>query len=371
MKVLLLGNYLPDRQESMQRFSNVMEQELSQAGHVVRLVRPTEKLGKFSWPKHFVKWIGYVDKFLLFPLTLRSAVAWADVVHICDHSNSMYVKYVSEKPHLITCHDLLAVRSARGEFPENPVGIAGRLLQSWISRGLKLAQFIVCDSYATLNDCRHVLDIPSDQMSVVYLGLNYPYTPMPIDEAKVKLNQLNIANGQRYLVNVGNNSWYKNRLSVLKIFAHLVNNHKRDLNIIFAGRKLTPEMNAFIVDAGIENRVRQLGMISNEDLRALYSCAEGLIFPSLEEGFGWPVLEAQASGCPVFASNRPPMTEIGGDAAVYIDPLLPEDAAEVINAHLDALQDMRSSGMLNAGKFSNVAMRDAYLGIYSRIAQNQ
>ena len=371
MKILLVGNYLPDRQESMLRFADVMEQELTKAGHEVRKICPTVRLGQFASPKKFEKWVGYVDKFILFPSELRKAAAWADVVHICDHSNSMYVKQVSSKPHLITCHDLLAVRSARGEISVNQVGFTGRLLQSWISHGLKAAKFIVCDSYATLDDCKRVLEIPDTRLNVVYLGLNYPYSAMPLVEANTRLSQFGITNEQRYLMNIGNNSWYKNRLSVLKIFAHLVNHHQRDLIRVFAGRLLTDEMNAFVVESGIENRVKQLGLVSNEDLCALYSRAEGLIFPSLEEGFGWPVLEAQACGCPVFTSNRAPMTEIGGDAAVYFDPLSPETAAEVIDSQFPNLQEMSDKGLANSAKFSNEAMRDAYLNKYSQLVNRQ
>jgi len=368
MKILLVGNYVPDKQESMLRFADVMKQELAQEGHEVKVIHPAEKLGRFSWPKVFGKWIAYIDKFLLFPSELRRAAVWADVIHICDHSNSMYVKHILSKPHIITCHDLLAVRSARGEFPVNQVGFTGRLLQSWISRGLKSAQFIVCDSYATLNDCKRVLNKPEDQMSVVYLGLNYPYSPMPLDEANERLSSLGIANKQRYLMSIGNNSWYKNRALILKIFVQLVQCHQQDdLKLIFAGRKLTSEMNDFITEAGIENRVEQLGLISNEDLRALYSRADGLVFPSLEEGFGWPVLEAQASGCPVFASNRAPMTEVGGDAAEYFDCQDLEGAASLINDCLNDLQAMRARGFSNATKFSNTLMRDAYVKIYRQL----
>ncbi|MDQ6991674.1 MAG: glycosyltransferase family 1 protein [Mariprofundaceae bacterium] len=191
---------------------------------------------------------------------------------------------------------------------------------------------------------------------------------MPFDEANERLSSLGIANKQRYLMSIGDNSWYKNRVSVLKIFVQLVQCHQQDdLKLIFAGRKLTSEMNDFIVEVGIENRVEQLGLISNEDLRALYSRADALVFPSLEEGFGWPVLEAQASGCPVFASNRAPMTEVGGDAAEYFDPLSPEAAVEVIYNCLNDLQGMRKQGLQNVENFSNELMVNGYLEAYERV----
>src|SRR5258708_722987 len=110
MKILLIGNYIPDQQESMQRFANMLEVGLTQLGHEVRLIRPEPFFGKIRpSPEGFGKWLGYIDKFLLFPSRLRKAIAWADVVHICDHSDAFYTKYIQNKPHLVTCHDLLAV----------------------------------------------------------------------------------------------------------------------------------------------------------------------------------------------------------------------------------------------------------------------
>ena len=64
------------------------------------------------------KWLGYVDKFALFPPELRRAMAWADLVHVCDQGNAMYMRYLQNKPHLLTCHDVLAIRSALGDVPE-------------------------------------------------------------------------------------------------------------------------------------------------------------------------------------------------------------------------------------------------------------
>ena len=56
---------------------------------------------------------------LIFPGELRIAAKWADIIHVCDHSNAFYVKYISSRPHIVTCHDLLAISSALKEVPEN------------------------------------------------------------------------------------------------------------------------------------------------------------------------------------------------------------------------------------------------------------
>ena len=136
MKVLLVGNYAPDAQESMQRFCAMLEGELRALGHQVRVVRPRPRLNYRAAPAAGIaKWLGYADKFLLFPAMLRRAARRADIVHICDHSNAPYAKHCGKTPHLVTCHDVLAIASALGLVPQNPTGATGKLLQRFILRG--------------------------------------------------------------------------------------------------------------------------------------------------------------------------------------------------------------------------------------------
>jgi len=112
--------------------------------------------------------------------------------------------------------------------------------------------------------------------------------------------------------------------------------------------------------------------VNKETLRALYSAAELLLFPSWEEGFGWPVIEAQACGCRVVTTNRAPMTEIGGDAAFYIDPHDPAAAAATVRSVLEqGAPEKRmtiENGIANAGRFSEARMIEEYLEIYRRLA---
>ncbi|HEX6773614.1 MAG TPA: glycosyltransferase family 1 protein, partial [Acidobacteriaceae bacterium] len=91
MKILLVGNYAPDRQDSMQLYASMMEKGLRARGHEVRLLQPPAVLGnRVAESSPFFKWLGYTDKFLLFRRKLRRAAAKADIVHLCDHSNAMY-----------------------------------------------------------------------------------------------------------------------------------------------------------------------------------------------------------------------------------------------------------------------------------------
>src|SRR4029077_4468818 len=103
---------LPDQQQSMQRFSAMMLQGLTASGVEAELIAPKPLLGNFPLPgRFFSKWLGYIDKYVLFPFRLRRRLsARPEIVHICDHSNAVYASHGSPVPVLITCHDLLAVR---------------------------------------------------------------------------------------------------------------------------------------------------------------------------------------------------------------------------------------------------------------------
>ena len=91
MKILLASNYINDRQNSMLLFARMLEKGLSDLGHDIRLTRPEPFFGRIiSSYKCLGKWLGHVDKFIISPLKLKKEIIWADVVHICDHSNAHY-----------------------------------------------------------------------------------------------------------------------------------------------------------------------------------------------------------------------------------------------------------------------------------------
>jgi glycosyltransferase involved in cell wall biosynthesis len=369
MKVLLLANYANDGQESMQRFASLMARGLMLAGHEVQSVRPPAWIGQLHPSPHGVgKWLGYVDKFGVFPPLLRSAVKSADVVHICDHSNSFYTRYMSSVPHIVTCHDLLAIRSALGDIPQKQTGWTGRRLQRLIVKGLTGAQHIVCVSEATRRDLLRVIDIPESRVSRTYNSLNYPYSRMEADKAEFRIRQLGVDSSQPFFLHVGGNQWYKNRLGVLRIFAVLARRMAgRSPKFVMVGKPWTAEMRRFVFEQGMADSTLELIGLPEEDLRALYSTAAMMIFPSLQEGFGWPIIEAQACGCPVATSNRSPMNEIGGDAAIYIDPEIPESAAAAVLCALENSAGIRKSSLANAARFKVPAMIDSYLSLYERV----
>lgn len=367
LKVLLVANYEADRQQSMTRFARMLEGGLAASGANVRVVRPRQRLGRLTGTQGSVgKWSAYIDKLILFRPELRRHARWADVVHICDHSNAVYSPSIRGKPVIISCHDMLAIRSAFGEIPENPTRWSGRIYQRMILRGLRRSPYIVCVSEATKKDVTRLANRGEDGILVVNNALNYPYAPMPEAAAERYLRQIGgMLRRRNFLLHVGGNHWYKNRLGVLAIYEELIRRHGfRDLHLVLAGEPCTSEMEDFIEERALRSRVIQVVDPDNEQLRAMYTLAMALLFPSLHEGFGWPIIEANACGCVVFTSNRPPMNEVAGFGATLIDPQNIVDAADTIACAIRAGISGRDTALRNAARFGLPAMIDGYLRVY-------
>jgi glycosyltransferase involved in cell wall biosynthesis len=369
MKVLLVGNYLPDRQDSMQIYASMLEEGLRARGYEVCLLQPPAVLGpRVAENSPLFKWLGYADKFVLFRRELRRAARSADIVHLCDHSNAMYVPALAHTAHVITCHDVLAIRSAMRHFPENPVSGTGRMFQRLIARGLRRAGAIICVSGKTRDDLKQYLAVPEDRLHVIPNGLAWPYRPLDAEASAPLLAPLGLRPGEPYFLNVGGNHWYKNRGAAIEIFAELRKlSRYAGARLVMAGGPMMPELRAIAEKCGLGDALVEAAGPSNEQLQALYSGALAMLFPSLEEGFGWPILEAQACGCPVAIRDRPPMNDGAGGAAILIDPAKPESAARAIATALEEPTRMRTEGLRNAATYTAKRMLEQCEELYREV----
>ena len=367
--VLLIGNYPADQQQSMQRFATMMLRGLSAAGVQSELILPQPFLGRIQFAGRFVgKWLGYLDKFLFFPRRLKRKLSSEfDLVHICDHSNAMYSAYVANRPVVVTCHDLLAVRGARGEVTDCPASPTGKYLQRWIVSGLRNAGAVVCASSATLHDAERIVARRDGrpQFLLIEHGQNYPYRKQAADIAQAHLSQVaRLDPGRPFALHVGSNSRMKNRAGALRIFALTKNDWPGQM--VFAGQKLTPALRSLGKELGVAERVVEIEEPSNELLEALYSSALVLLYPSRFEGFGWPIIEAQACACPVICSDREPMSEVGGDAAITADVNDETAMAQALLRLIDPNERARWSekSLHNAERFQVTEMIARYVALY-------
>jgi glycosyltransferase involved in cell wall biosynthesis len=370
MKILLVGNYQYDGSTSMQIWARALERDLLQLGIDVRLISPPPVFGRFKPSASGVgKWLGYIDRYVLFPRVLRAAAAGADVVHMCDHGSAMYCSAVNGTPVVVTCNDMLAVRGALGELPEMASSRFGRYLQLWICNGLRRATRVACISQATFDDAARILD-RRDHLRVVLDALNYPYRPLPASETDRRLASLT-AIEKPFLLHVGSNHARKNRDGILRAFAQVA--ARSDLQLLFAGEALNDNLLQLARQLGVEDRIVQVVKPDVSILEALYNRARVLIFPSRYEGFGWPPIEAQACGCPVVASDIPPVAEVLRSTAA-IHRLDDESgmAASILRLHNDEeyRDHMRQLGFENIrSRFQTSRMMNEYVALYGELAR--
>jgi glycosyltransferase involved in cell wall biosynthesis len=166
---------------------------------------------------------------------------------------------------------------------------------------------------------------------------------------------------------LGNTRPYKNVPTALEAFAICAREHAQ-VGLVITGRgDSTAALRQLARTLTVEDRVRFTGPVSQSELLALFHGAAALVFPSLVEGFGLPVIEAMAAGCPVIASSCPAVVEVGGGAAVYCDP---HDARAFAQAMAEMLRDApsaadrRARGLARAQQFSWADAADRTLAVY-------
>ena len=383
--VLLIANYRLDGQHSMARSAELLESGLRSRGIDVEVLRPKPFFGLIA-KGNSRKFLSYVDKYLLFPFQLMMRARRCRLVHIVDHSNAVYLFWLRRTKNIVTCNDLLAVRSALGEIPEHRTGFTGRLLQKWILVGLGRADHVACISDATKLDVLRLTTKSEADVSRIYLGLDGAFetelkqrlmepltdscnnvesqpSSSPTSPAPATANDFGEA-VRPYIVHVGGDTWYKNRGGVLSIYREV----RRRLgdgapNLVIVG----PPPNA--AEAGVQF----FQNVPNSKLVELYRNAELLLFPSLYEGFGWPVIEANACGCRAIVSSAPSLIEAGGSAAsVIVDPRdILAGADQVIRILYEGSADKNrrvKAGYRNASRFSSQEMITNYLVRYASIA---
>lgn len=240
--------------------------------------------------------------------------------------------------YVITVHDLIPLRFPRRGSPLTTY------FKYYLPQVLTQAEHILCDSQSTANDIIDFYNISSYKITPVLLAHNpnhFRFLDLPTSH---------------YFLYVGRHDPYKNLQRLIDAFAGLANNYDYELWIAGpADERYTPILQAQVENLNLTNQVKFLSYVPYDQLPIIINQALALVFPSLWEGFGLPVLEAMACGTPVITANISSLPEVVGDAAILVNPNNTKEMTEAMQMlanDLNLRSHFRTLSLQQASQFS-------------------
>ncbi|MEO4048056.1 glycosyltransferase family 1 protein [Pseudomonas sp. CAU 1711] len=254
-------------------------------------------------------------------------------------------------PMVMTLHDLTHVH-----YPHTQPADRLAAIERYAARGVERAQRIMVDSRFIGDELCHHYGVPAERVVVAPLGCAARFHPRSPERLAGRLAALGLQPG-RYLLCVGTLEPRKNLQLALRAHARLPAAMRERYPLVLIGMPgwRTEQLEGPMRRAMAGGQVRLLGYQDDDCLAELYAGAHLLLFPSLYEGFGLPVLEAMASGTPVILSRSSALPEVAGGAALYIDPQDDVGCAAAIGALIEDRAQwaaLRDAGLVRAQDFS-------------------
>jgi len=316
MRVTILHNYRDVQQPSMRLYAERLGQALARRRVAVTRLRPPEVVPA-AWRARSARWNkidSYLGRFAVYPRLLRNIKA--DVAHVVDHAHGYLVGGLDPRHTVVTCHDLILLVLAAGRISGMRVPQLALQQFKMSLEFMKRAAMVVADSTQTKRDLVQFTHIDPAKVIVIHPGLNQHFAPEPAQRPAWR--QRFGFESRRVILQVGKDL-YKNLPGVLRVL-HRLRRDGIDASVARVGAPLAGSNRALAERLGMVPYVMELGAMRDGDLSALYNAVDVLLFPSLYEGFGWPPLEAMASGTPVVCSRAGSLDEVIGDAALTADP---------------------------------------------------
>jgi len=261
----------------------------------------------------------------------------------------------------VTVHDLSFLRHPEFHHPA-----LVRYLRDRIRGSVHRADLVLADSNFSREEVLALLDALPEQVKVVYGGVEEHFRPVLAEERRDTLDRHGLK--EPYLLLVGTLEPRKNLGAVLEGFGRLRRrSHRHTLAIAGGEGWLGEGQRLRRLAEPMGDAVRFLGFVPDKDLPALLSGADLFVYPSLYEGFGLPVLEAMACGCPVACSRAGSLPEVAGDAAFYFETADANEIATVLQRALEApdlLAERRRRGLVQAAAFTWEAAARQLLDAY-------
>lgn len=269
-----------------------------------------------------------------------------DIYHGLSHELPVWIEK-SDVRTVVTIHDLIYLR-----HPEYYQHIDRKIYNQKFRHACKIATKIHAISEQTKQDLMSFFSVAEEKIRVIYQSVN-PVFFERVDEAQKQQMRIKHQLPPKFILSVGTVEQRKNLLGLLE--GMIVSKIYIPLVVVGKLTNYQHTVQKFIEADLNRHEVFFLSQIKDAELAVLYQMAEVMVYPSFFEGFGLPVAEAQASGCPVITSFTSSLPEVGGDAVMYINPDKPEEIGKALSSFL-ADQELRESmiakGIVNAQRFT-------------------
>ena len=278
-----------------------------------------------------------------------------------------FVPLSLKTPKVSIIHDVAFQR-----YPEYFVPRIRNFYRKWMPAYLEHTDHIITVSEFSKKELIAAYQIPAEKISVVYNGLTSGYSPFTAD--KIQWFRDKQTNGKPYFFYLGAIHPRKNVITLIRAFELFKSMNSGDHQLVLAGRASWDIADVYkaVGDSKWKKDISMPGFVDRDYTKAWMAAAHALVYPSLYEGFGLPLLEAMSSGVPVITSNTSSLPEVGGDAALYFEPLNQEALAKqmiLISEDQMLREKMIAKGLDRVNEFSwDRAAGDTYdiLSKYSK-----
>lgn len=254
-----------------------------------------------------------------------------------DIFHSTYYSYYNDikVPQVLTVHDMTYEK-----FPHLFKSLGSRRFIERKRRSIEMADSIICVSNATKNNLLNFYKIPEQKINVIYHGVDTLFNSAKNQQAEIEF-KLKKSVPTHFVLFVGNRNSYKNFTFFIECFSKW--SKKGDFYIVLVGGgDLNKNEQKIIKTLNLENKIKWLGNVSDQELKYLYNLAHALVIPSLDEGFGLPLVEALLCGTRVLCSNIEVFKELAGSLPIYFDPKDKDSLIDALEKSLTILVDSRA-----------------------------
>ncbi|MCZ6675181.1 MAG: glycosyltransferase family 1 protein [Verrucomicrobia bacterium] len=272
-----------------------------------------------------------VNRYLAYPVQARRARGTLN--HILDHGYAHLLQVLDPKKTVLTVHDVIPILGGMGKICGVDLG-RRRWLSEWTARYYKKARRIIANSESTKNDLVKHCGCEPELITVVYLGINSSFRPVPVFKKRECRITLGLPQENVKLVLITGQQFYKNQAGSIRAMELLQRKYGSTIWLVRLGRS-SAEWDLAIASSSFQHQVTYLENLPSDRMPQLYNAVDCLLFPSWYEGFGLPPVEAMASGTPVVTSSVASLPEVVGEAGLMVPPDNVVGLAEAVEALLE------------------------------------